>query len=64
MTLLTFLIRRRESLGEAIAPYSTLGVTTQDQFSYPQSLLMKFELLLVTWMLASLLAHTVYQLQF
>ena len=73
MTLLTSLItfllmlvrlRRRESPREVIAPYSTLGVTIQDQFFYPLSLHMKFGLLLVRWKLASLVAHTVYLLPF
>ena len=49
---------------EVIAHHSTLGVTTQDQFFYPLSLLMKSGLLLVKWMLASLLANTVYLLPF
>ena len=44
--------------------YSTLGVTTHNQFSYPLSPQMKFRLLLVRWMLASLLALTVYLLLF
>ena len=67
--LITFLLmlvrlRRRESPGEVIAPYSTLGIAIPDQFFYPLSLHMKFGLLLLRWMLASLLAHTVYLLQF
>ena len=41
------ILRRRESPEEIIAPHSTLGVTTQDQFFYLLLPLMKFGLLLV-----------------
>ena len=57
-------LQRRESPGEVIAHHSTLGVTTQDQFFYPLSLRMKSGLVLVKWMPASLLDHTVYLLPF
>ena len=46
--------------GISLSPYFTSRVTTQDQFSYPLSLQMKFGLVLVRGMLTSLLAHTVY----
>ena len=46
--------------GDVIAHHSTLGVTTRDQFFYPLSLRTKSGHLLIKWMLASLLAHTVY----
>ena len=68
-SLITFLqmlvkLQRRESPREVKAHHSTLGIATQDQFFYPLSLRMKSGLLLVKWMLASLLAHTVYLLPF
>ena len=49
---------------EIHSPSSYFRVTTQNQFCYPMSLHMKSGLLLVRWMLASLLAHTMYLLLF